>query len=259
MNIELIDTKDFNIKNAYTIANIAMLAYEEPDSIMQQLPVGSELTPFYKGDTQAIGINYQGHTILVIRGTEVGSIGDLKVDVNCKKINTPYGRFHKGFWNAFNLIRKDVVEYIRDYPNNRLWLGGHSLGAAEIGICGTILHFEEGIPFDGLYTIGCPRFADETAAKKYNTVLKSKTFRIVNNFDIVTRVPIRLQNFSHFGNFVFIDCNNELYLGANARIFWDMFWENCKSKIDDYTHLKLFGGLEDHSCRAYLRKIEANL
>jgi putative lipase involved disintegration of autophagic bodies len=69
---------------------------------------------------------------------------------------------HRGFFDAWQSVEKQVVYYTRKWmnedPNLKLWVTGHSLGGA-LAAMATISLESRNIPVTGLYTFGQPRIA----------------------------------------------------------------------------------------------------
>ena len=97
-------------------------------------------------------------------------------------------------------------------------------------------------PVHGLYTYGSPRVGNKEFSEKFNANFKNQTFRIVNNNDIVTRVPIRAHGYRHIGQFWYITSEGKL---ENDIGFWNLELDRIKGRIEDIG--KIGGdGLKDH-------------
>jgi hypothetical protein len=62
-----------------------------------------------------------------------------------------------------------------------------------------------GLPVSAVYTFGGPRVGNAAWAANYDSLLGYRTFRIVNEEDIVPRVPGYLMGYRHVGSEVFFD------------------------------------------------------
>jgi hypothetical protein len=84
---------------------------------------------------------------------------------------------------------KDTIEEFRT-QNQTLWFTGHSLGGALAMLAGAKMYFEAPrLLADGIYTFGQPRTCDRLLAGAHNKAFTSRTYRFVNNNDIVAQVP----------------------------------------------------------------------
>jgi len=148
--------------------------------------------PFNNHETQAfLAINpIEKIAILAFRGTEIGqSIQDFKIlDVltdltaTFKKIEDY--KVHTGFYKAFQYVEKDIKETIKDLIGYKIYITGHSLGAA-LALIATQRCDLENIKIEACYVFGCPRVGN----RKFCNKIKTPIYRIVNESDIVTAIP----------------------------------------------------------------------
>lgn len=136
-------------------------------------------------------------------------------------------------------LAESVVEEIRRlmelYKDETLSITvtGHSLGAAlallvanELSTCAT--H----VPHIAVFSFGGPRVGNQSFADQIeaNNV---KVLRIVNNQDVITRVPIAPNNpwaYSHVGTELRVDTKMSPYLKPNADV-------SCCHDLEAYLHL----------------------
>jgi triacylglycerol lipase len=85
-------------------------------------------------------------------------------------------------------------------PQLPIFITGHSKGAAEAEL------FAARCPgfVAGVYLFGCPRVGNRAFRNQYDAVLYEETFRIVNQDDIVPRVPGVLMGYKHVGQLMFL-------------------------------------------------------
>lgn len=185
--------------------------------------------------------------IMSFRGTEVDSIQDIAADLRIRKIGAPLaGKAHRGFiaalmavWDDFNLpgggkfigmehslkrMRKDL-----NGGSPALWITGHSLGAALATLAAGFL-LEEGRPIQGVYTFGCPRVGDHDFVMALNARLNGRNYRLVNNNDIVTRVPPRSFGYDHAGEFWYLSEGGDLKDDPNS---WYLFLDRALGDLCD--------------------------
>jgi triacylglycerol lipase len=104
---------------------------------------------------------------------------------------------HRGFYESVLGVREDaltaVAKLIADYPGDRVFVTGHSYGAA----CAQFMAMElakGGIPAD-VYTYGSPRVGDSLYSSFMTLVLNH--VRVTHSRDIVPHVPPKEMGFFH--------------------------------------------------------------
>lgn len=136
-------------------------------------------------------------TVVVIRGTD--NDVDWIVNLAVGSMQTPKGPIHKGFHNAYQPLKPQIVKLVKAAKPKHLWITGHSLGGALAVVCAYDLIENENLELDGVITFGQPMVAKRELANHLDTVLLGRFAHYVNRNDIVARVP---PNFSHFGSLV---------------------------------------------------------
>lgn len=97
-------------------------------------------------------------------------------------------RIHTGFWLSFDLIRDELIELLVRFnaKNKKVWLAGHSLGAALSVITGTYLK-AYGFDVQNIYAYACPRtIGNKAFIKKSNELLPNRIQRFEYFQDPVT-------------------------------------------------------------------------
>ncbi len=258
----------FDLTNAVFLAKLAKIAYinfKSNDFKNQLNTLGfdsSHFRTYDKDDTQALIIFDDEKIILAFRGTEPDSLRDWVTDAQVRKTAGVYGRVHRGFSKALNYVWEDMeeeVEKLLDEKRRKIWITGHSLGAALATLAMARLNaLGEDIPLAGLYTFGQPRTGGKNFAKKFNSELKDISYRVVNNNDVVTRVPPRDFGYSHIGQLEYIDSDGEIHSDGSLS-WWGKFWDRIEGRLDGFLELKLFDGVDDHSMNDYLSLLEKDL
>jgi len=150
---------------------------------------------FNKDGAQAYILSNKEQIVVAFRGTEPSQTSDILADLKA----THKDGFHSGFLDEYRKLEIDIhVEVARqqNIKEKPVYITGHSLGAAMASICA--FHMPKAT---ALYTFGCPRNASWFKAKE----LKVPHFRVVNNNDIVARVPPVLFGFKHHGELCYIN------------------------------------------------------
>ncbi|MFM7325928.1 MAG: lipase family protein [Nodosilinea sp.] len=172
-------------------------------------------------DTQAFLFRKGSNAILAFKGTQ--QLSDWKTNLKIRlrrfavqdeTVTPPSGRVHRGFFEAWQSVEKKVAYYVKKWmkedPDLKLWVTGHSLGGA-LAAMATISLDSRGIPISGLYTFGQPRIAGWGMVNAMNRRLGDRIYRYVNNNDIVPLIPTQItpwmpsRIYGHMGQFRYFD------------------------------------------------------
>lgn len=204
----------------------SFLAYDSDEEIQRKARAwGFTLTrPFHVGSMSGYIATNDQCAVLAFRGTN--DFPDFLRDIDILKATTKHGTMHSGFFNSWMELSKRVkflVELTRA-QDKVFWVTGHSLGGA---LAGVYAYFAE---LDGLdkktivnryaydpkksitrvMTFGQPLFADHDLAAAMREHFLGRYTRIVNETDLIARVPKR---FEHFGTLLwFRDRYTEYFL-----------------------------------------------
>ena len=228
----------YSDRMAWIMAHMAKLAYipfEESDLGMEQLEYSLQsgwfnlMKTFNKEGTQAFIAKNDEFAVLSFRGTQPTRWEDVRTDLRVLKQNTIEGKVHKGFKNAFDVVRDDIIDVLRKSIGKELplYITGHSLGSALATVATQELEEEFDDLIAACYTFGSPRVGDG----KYEKSIKAHFYRIVNTTDIVTLVPFFLGTFVHIGDARYlsrrkVDSIYRIYKGMpNVRRFFEAIIE----------------------------------
>jgi hypothetical protein len=146
---------------------------------------------------------YPDCQVLSFRGSEVTS--DWLHDFTFLKSSyRGMGQVHIGFSETYEGVRTRVMDRLD--KDKTLVITGHSLGGAVATLAALDLK-GQGYKVHSLYAFGCPRVGDEEFKKVYGNA-GIPTFRFVNAFDIVPRIPTI--GYVHVGLPLFLSDKGEL-------------------------------------------------
>jgi lipase (class 3) len=215
----------FSSSNAWWLAEICRLCYHPDYHHKQNINFGcfkykkvafidNVKTSTHISLLKVSGIDSGGSSnnslVIAFRGTD--DLNDW--NTNLQTIQRPYGstgKVHSGFKDAYLSIRKELLEYV-DRNSLPIFVAGHSLGAALATL--TVSDIYKNINFDSCYTFGSPR----TGNKDFiNSIESNNFYRVVNNCDIVTVVPLdfAIIKYRHIGIPFLIDNEGQLINNMN--------------------------------------------
>lgn len=173
--------------------------------------------------------NYRKVLVIAFRGTN--GFADFVDDAQTMQVadTRSWGMAHRGFQDHLNFMWPQVEKAVREYeaespseffqppqapPNsNPIVLTGHSLGGASAILAAARLA-KAGKQVEGVFTYGTPRVGDPTFANEYQKRLGDRTYRFVNEKDIVAQVPLPISlggNYRHVGEDFWLSPEGELF------------------------------------------------
>jgi len=257
--------RGFNKATMYELSLFSNLAYKEEGYVRDYLLSRGydylKLIDNEKTKTRAYISASEDNIILFFRGTIEKENAKTNVDVIKTKAPSlgKKEKIHRGFWRAYKKIKDAILEELMvllKEKDRKVWITGHSLGAALAGIAAFDIqksYVKKNI--EGSYLFGLPRFCNNKFARSYDRLLKRITFRIVNNNDMVPRVPPRSIGYSHIGALYYFNSKGELIKGIS---WWFYLIDRIKGKLNDAFDGNL-DALEDHDMRIYSDLCFANI
>jgi pimeloyl-ACP methyl ester carboxylesterase len=114
---------------------------------------------------------------------------------------------HDGFYKAWQALERDVVTtittYLRQAPGSKIYVLGHSLGAALASVAALRLHRGGVLPSSadvaGVWLLAAPRAGNGAWRDAYNAALLTGTLRMSNFRDFAARLPQQTQDCSSGG------------------------------------------------------------
>jgi len=147
--------------------------------------------------------------LVCFRGTE--SITDWlsNLKVTPKVVNGLGSQVHAGFWDQFEALRARLESLMAPHRQLPLLVTGHSLGGAIAALAAAT--WAPSRPLKALYTYGQPAVARGSALDHLADALAGRYHRLVNDSDIVPRVP---PGYRHAGHLLHFDSKGRLIRGA---------------------------------------------
>lgn len=255
------DGRTYSPRNAYWLGRAAALAYEDEDAIRSEVANWglSHCDVWSIEDTEAFLAANESSIVLAFRGTEPTDVDDWASDLQIKLVRGPAGRVHEGFQLALGYVwprvHAAILKQRESGGRKNLWVTGHSLGAAIATLAVAKLRLEQQHPVDGLYTYGHPRTGDPDFAQAFDSNMGNRTYRVVNNNDVVPRVPPRKMGYSHVGEVVYFDSDG---IRRDDMSWWDKLMDRIEGRIDDLLKPGT-DGMKDHSMSNYLACLKRDL
>ena len=288
-------TFDFDIKNAYSLAQVSQLAYvhfEEDEEtrksfISQANEWGFKQVYFFNfnsvyEDSQGMILADADKIIVGFRGTETSKIQDILTDLKLTQVKRLDGRVHKGFYSSFEdlwvsqikiwnneeeINQKTGIKYVlKDLLAEKkrpIFITGHSLGGAMAVLCAAACGIElRDLQLDlSLYTYGQPQVGDGDFTKTLSMNLKGM-FRVVNNNDIVARIPIDITkmsqaiDYTHTGEFIYLDTEEKVHLKKLK--WWELKKDELLGRLEDIGKPGT-DGVKDHDLGKYVSILKGAL
>ncbi|MBI3892979.1 MAG: lipase family protein, partial [Candidatus Wallbacteria bacterium] len=151
--------------------------------------------------------------------TEPTNFHDWGTDARARLVQNPLGLVHTGFIGSLADIWNDLLQVLAGTdkadaatgrPAKPLWLAGHSLGGAVAELAADRLTAEKLGDVRFLYTYGKPAAGDGGYSAQLAARLQDKLYRIVNNDDLVPRLPPAELGYSHAGRLCYLDSRGKL-------------------------------------------------
>jgi triacylglycerol lipase len=238
-------TGAFDLDTARALCAACANTYRVPGDLSTPL-CHATITRF--GDSSSSG-SIPSYTVVAFRGSK--SLRDWLTDFEFRRVRNDLGDLvHEGFYRAWLSVREILCNHPSlQHSNTPLLLTGHSLGGALALLAAEgLLHC--GFDVRGVYTFGGPRVGDGAWALGYDARLGSKTWRLVDELDLVPRVPFL--GFTHAGNRVQL-------AGAGLAINPPLWQLVARDALQIYRAWKLrrVAQLTDHPITAYTNRLAA--
>ena len=228
----------YSVNNAYSLGIISKFVYESDNQIKSIAKKWQfDNCSVWSSDYLKSVIMYDDKKLIIgFRGThhDVNWLKNLNVLTHELTVGTKSLKVHQGFYSSVQTLwtvksstdyMKNVIsDYLQQYPDNNIYITGHSLGGAMASICYFfLLNLElENIELKAnkiaLYTYGQPLWCKGDSSQEAVSLFKDNYHRIINYLDLVPQVPSlkiiqQLLPISQLGKLVdFIHIGKQYYL-----------------------------------------------
>ncbi len=239
--------------------DLSVLAYEEAADV--EAHVKNDFDSFKwienkETDTQGFIVRNDDGIWNTFRGTEFTNLEDWLTNLDCRFRYSPWGLVHKGFRDDAESVDMQIMMHLEDLSyNGELYIGGHSQGGGVAEqYTGTLLK-RYLYPF--CIAVAPPRSYSHTAAKKIGGCYGERFYQIINNNDVVPRVPTGFMGFSHIHDrhLRYIDESGVVHETLTP---WERFKDRVHGRIADIGEWGS-DGIKDHSPQDYQRLWRATL
>ena len=252
---------DFSTARAYWLAEFADHAYETIQADLDRwlkLNGFTLVESFDAAGTQGFLAQGEGVVVLAFRGTEQ-KLADFVTDAEFQLVDGAAsgvpGRVHIGFSKALAVVAQRLDAVAARLKDRRVLfhITGHSLGGALATLAALRLgRTQQACPIQTVHTFGSPRVGDETFVQAFDTLFKGRSYRFVNDEDLVTRIPPRVGHYDHVGEIIYIDEAGRLQRDIG---YWYRFLNFVTNALEDLKKA-VQTTVKDHSMKLYCGHLE---
>lgn len=189
-------------------------------------------------------LDCQNARVIAFRGS--ASIRDWITDFECARNSKGV---HHGFGDAMESVRPALMA-AAGWIKPPVFVTGHSLGGAMAVLAAKALA-DADFPVQGVYTFGGPRTGNRAWAQGYDLMLGSRTFRFINEEDIVPRVPSWVMGYSHVGTECFLPTIGPMRFNPPL---WFKIVSDVIGTFLDWKRGRI-AQLSDHVASAYMERL----
>ena len=154
--------------------------------------------------------------ILAFEGSQdlLDWISNLQIDELVPYKDHPDARVHHGFWVGYAKVRDQILRDLVERNVSRLFLTGHSRGAAEATLAALDIREELGNISMTMVNFGSPRVGNQAYSSLFESEMtgQSKWWRVTHARDPVPRLPPRLFGYYHISNEIWYPDNTLKYV-----------------------------------------------
>ena len=195
-----------NLRLALEMAQFAQLAYGKTP-----FPAGLDylmVDMLPAADVPCLRVRAPKRVTFAVRGTQDlrGWLLDAEIALRPYSPSRPGVKTHTGFWRTVDAAWPRLAPLAEQAHAKGLpvLVTGHSKGAAESCLFTYRLGVERGIIAAGRYSFGEPRSLNRAGSRDYER-LGVPTWRVLDEDDVVCRIPWRLGVYRHVGQTAFFN------------------------------------------------------
>ena len=239
-------SKDHNMERSQLLefARIAETTYNDPGK-HEFAKLGYQVVKYFdRKGAQAYLIQNRECRILTFRGTQVSQPSDVIADVRAVRRQEPMGNVHRGFRGELDKIWHDILHEL-EQGSLPLYITGHSLGAAMATLAASRLAPNK---VQALVTFGSPRVGN----RRFVANLFVDHYRVINNNDAVTKVPLWIMGYRHHGRPVYLNYHGDI----RDLTVWQRVKDMLRSRRRAMAKWQFFKGVYDHLMAHYIEKLQ---
>lgn len=183
--------------NAWWLADASWIAYSHDRDAVRDVfrsRAGMEgCEAIAGGGTECYLAHRDTFAIVTFRGTQPDDWNDLFNIVRFVPRAWDVGHVHQGFADALDVVWNPLETALNQLQDRPVWFTGHSLGGALASLAAV----RRGVHAAGVYTFGSPRVGNGVFAGHFDSALRGRSIRYVNDHDAVTHVPTEPFAFPH--------------------------------------------------------------
>ena len=201
ISINSLTRPGFDLEAAVLLAHASERAYRDSSSVSQwaQRRGLGQMRAFDKANTQGYWAANDDVALLAFRGTS--NLGHWWRDARLAPVADDWGVVHQGFHEGLEAVKGELdffAETVEKRASETVWIAGHSLGGALALLAGAYLRRTFGV-VPRIMTFGQPRVGGGEFADRFAAELPGALTRVVNQSDIITRLPPEYVGYRHTG------------------------------------------------------------
>lgn len=213
-----------------------------------------------KASTQAFYAEHgtKDFSVISFRGTETDEDADKAVNNETAQENMAlFGGVHVGFYRGMKQVDEKLIQILEARSAQKpikLWITGHSLGAALATLMtARLIQLKEAgqlrqVTLMGMYNIGSPRVGNGEFAAQFDALTQKYQMNVVrfkNHKDLVTGIPFGQPfkpDYWHVGSLAYFDGEGKFFYGDG--------WEDIE-RASNVAKLGFPTSISDHSSAQY--------
>jgi V8-like Glu-specific endopeptidase/surfactin synthase thioesterase subunit len=198
--LDSLERRVFDWQTSLSLALASELAYSPAAEVERQARAwGFHDCSFVEaGAAQGFLASTATLVLVAFRGTE--STADWLSNLKVQPRTVPgLGKVHAGFWGQFTALQPQLEKLLQPRRSLPILVTGHSLGGAIAVLAAATWAADRQVR--ALYTFGQPAVAQDSAATAIGSALAGCYHRLVNDADIVPRVPPGYRHSGHLLHF----------------------------------------------------------